>query len=250
MFRFFRTLRQRLLTENRTNRYLLYAFGEIALVVIGILIALQINTWNESRKEQGNLMKVYAQIQQDLQIDTLNLRRSIEDLEQKNVRLTDLVERNIPVSYYDTLNAANYEGCERCRSDITNLEPFQYLDKGYGLLKPLNTAQNLKEDLLTNSITEFYALYLPLVDEAQSILIDISRQALMDYQQYDWFVDYADFGRSTFNREYVLYIFESEKHRRACAHYLIYSKFTLRVLREYRAHAIEILQSIDEKLDG
>ncbi|MCO5726027.1 DUF6090 family protein [Robiginitalea marina] len=250
MFRFFRQLRQRLLTENRFRNYFLYALGEIFLVVIGILIALQINTWNESRKEQGNLMKVYAQIQQDLQIDTLNLQRSIEDLEQKNFRLTDLVERNIPVSYYDTLNAANYEGCERCRSDITNLEPFQYLDKGYGLLKPLNTVQNLKEDLLTNSITEFYALYLPLVDEAQSILIDISRQALMDYQQYDWFVDYADFGRSTYNREYVLYIFESEKHRRACAHYLIYSKFTLRVLREYRAHAIQILQSIDEKLDG
>jgi hypothetical protein len=114
----------------------------------------------------------------------------------------------------------------------------------------MNTAQNLKEDLLTNSITEFYAQYLPMVDESQGILIDISRQALMDYQQYDWFVDYADFGRSTYNREYVLYIFESEKHRRACAHYLIFSKFALRVLREYRAHAIQILQALDEKLQA
>ncbi len=50
MIRFFRTLRQRLLAENRVSKYLLYAAGEIVLVVIGILIALQVNNWNEARK--------------------------------------------------------------------------------------------------------------------------------------------------------------------------------------------------------
>ncbi|MCO5724144.1 DUF6090 family protein [Robiginitalea marina] len=50
MFRFFRTLRQRLVTENKYSKYLLYAFGEIMLVVIGIVIALQIDNWNEERK--------------------------------------------------------------------------------------------------------------------------------------------------------------------------------------------------------
>lgn len=50
MMKFFRTLRQRLLTQNRFSKYLLYGIGEIALVVIGILIALQIDTWNEERK--------------------------------------------------------------------------------------------------------------------------------------------------------------------------------------------------------
>jgi len=39
--------------ENKTRKYLKYAIGEIALVVIGILIALQINNWNEGRKLQG-----------------------------------------------------------------------------------------------------------------------------------------------------------------------------------------------------
>jgi hypothetical protein len=50
LFRFFRTLRQRLITENKYSKYLLYAFGEIMLVVIGIVIALQIDNWNEERK--------------------------------------------------------------------------------------------------------------------------------------------------------------------------------------------------------
>ncbi len=38
--------------ENKTTKYLLYAFGEILLVVIGILIALQVNNWNEGRKQR------------------------------------------------------------------------------------------------------------------------------------------------------------------------------------------------------
>lgn len=52
MIKFFRKIRERLLTENKFSKYLLYAIGEIALVVIGILIALQINDWNENKKNE------------------------------------------------------------------------------------------------------------------------------------------------------------------------------------------------------
>ena len=51
MIKFFRHIRKRLLSEGKTGKYLTYAIGEIVLVVIGILIALQINNWNEQRKE-------------------------------------------------------------------------------------------------------------------------------------------------------------------------------------------------------
>jgi hypothetical protein len=50
MLKFFRKIRQKLLSENKFSKYLIYALGEIILVVIGILIALQINTWNEEQK--------------------------------------------------------------------------------------------------------------------------------------------------------------------------------------------------------
>jgi hypothetical protein len=50
MIKFFRKIRQNLLMENKTGKYLRYAIGEIVLVVIGILIALSINNWNENRK--------------------------------------------------------------------------------------------------------------------------------------------------------------------------------------------------------
>ena len=54
MNNFFRRIRQSLLAENKFSKYLLYAVGEILLVVIGILIALQINNWNEFNKEREN----------------------------------------------------------------------------------------------------------------------------------------------------------------------------------------------------
>lgn len=52
MIKFFRKIRQHLLAENKLTKYIFYALGEIFLVVIGILIALQVNNWNEERKEK------------------------------------------------------------------------------------------------------------------------------------------------------------------------------------------------------
>jgi len=54
MIKFFRKIRQNLLSEGKTGKYLKYAFGEIVLVVIGILIALQINNWNNNKINQSD----------------------------------------------------------------------------------------------------------------------------------------------------------------------------------------------------
>jgi hypothetical protein len=62
MIKFFRNIRQKLLVEGKTTNYLKYAIGEIVLVVIGILIALQINNWNEQRKETSFERKVLKEI--------------------------------------------------------------------------------------------------------------------------------------------------------------------------------------------
>jgi hypothetical protein len=58
MIKFFRHIRRKLLEQNQMGKYFKYAIGEILLVVIGILIALQINNWNEHRKERSNEVKI------------------------------------------------------------------------------------------------------------------------------------------------------------------------------------------------
>jgi len=69
MFRIFRKIREEILLGKKTRRYLGYAIGELALVVIGILIALQINNWNEERIEQRQIAEYAHALIKDLERD-------------------------------------------------------------------------------------------------------------------------------------------------------------------------------------
>jgi hypothetical protein len=73
MIKFFRRIRQRLLSESRFRKYLVYAIGEIVLVVIGILIALQINNWNNDRIANNDLNGLLNSIAGGVQTDIRNL---------------------------------------------------------------------------------------------------------------------------------------------------------------------------------
>jgi hypothetical protein len=66
MIKFFRKIRQNLLTEGKTSKYFKYAIGEIVLVVIGILIALQINNWNENRKQNTEEIAILKNLYENL----------------------------------------------------------------------------------------------------------------------------------------------------------------------------------------
>lgn len=73
MIKFFRKIRQHLLSENKFSKYLIYAIGEIVLVVIGILIALQINNWNNIKEANLKEMDALSEILQDLRGDKIQL---------------------------------------------------------------------------------------------------------------------------------------------------------------------------------
>ncbi|WP_047417429.1 DUF6090 family protein [Cellulophaga sp. Hel_I_12] len=84
MIKFFRKIRQNLLSEGKTAKYFKYAMGEIILVVIGILIALQINNWNEEKKYQKQLhIKVHS-ILGDIREDALQIKALLKDLEKQH----------------------------------------------------------------------------------------------------------------------------------------------------------------------
>ena len=80
MINFFRKIRQRLLIQNRFSRYLIYAIGEIFLVVIGILLALRINNWNQERqalKEEVAITKnIHSEFLENNKASSLALKES------------------------------------------------------------------------------------------------------------------------------------------------------------------------------
>jgi hypothetical protein len=69
--------------KNKTGKYMKYALGEIVLVVIGILIALQINNWNEERKQNRNYRELYSNLLLDLKADSVSYSLNLEEL--KNI---------------------------------------------------------------------------------------------------------------------------------------------------------------------
>jgi hypothetical protein len=78
MLKFFRKIRQNLISSGKTANYLKYAIGEIILVVIGILIALQINNWNEKRKLVIEEKQYYKNIKRQLTEDASYINNNIE----------------------------------------------------------------------------------------------------------------------------------------------------------------------------
>ena len=105
MLRFFRQIRQRLLTDNKFSKYLLYAVGEILLVVIGILIALQIDNWNEWRKDREREQKVLETLADNLARNRVSLLKGldgVESLHQSSQIIFDFFEGKI--TYHDSLD--------------------------------------------------------------------------------------------------------------------------------------------------
>lgn len=107
MIKFFKHIRKKLINQSRVRKYFLYAFGEIILVVIGILIALQINNANEKRKATLQEITILKNIQEDILLDTLDVSFNIDkhnefiDAEKRLLHFlqSDLVQPKDSIDY-------------------------------------------------------------------------------------------------------------------------------------------------------
>ena len=93
MIKFLRHMRKNLLNEGKTSRYIKYAIGEIVLVVIGILIALAVNNWNQQKKDRRLGKDLIGRIHADLVQDTLYFRQTIQQNKLLREDIKDLLSR-------------------------------------------------------------------------------------------------------------------------------------------------------------
>ena len=99
MFKFFHNLRKSQLMENNTGKYFKYALGEITLVVIGILIALQVNNWNEGRKIKEQQLSFINSLKKDLTADTIYLKDYLAKVELSDQQLEQQRDRVNQLSF-------------------------------------------------------------------------------------------------------------------------------------------------------
>ena len=91
MLKFFRRIRRALLKEGKVRKYLVYALGEILLVMIGILLALQVNNWNEARKNRREELVALKSLQKEFRSNYQKFQDHIEPKKKLKVQWEDLL---------------------------------------------------------------------------------------------------------------------------------------------------------------
>jgi len=156
MIKFFRKIRQELLVENKFSKYLVYAIGEIVLVVIGILIALQVNTWNNRRMDHNLEIKLLKDLQKDLKTDLINLSTKIAYdslFAASNDSLLNCFKNN---NIADGLKVRNINGTLYNRFGIINNTLFFYPQR-YAYQNIINSGIDIIEnDSLRQNIVQLY----------------------------------------------------------------------------------------------
>jgi hypothetical protein len=161
MFQFFRKFRQKLLTEkklthslNGFSKYFLYAIGEIVLVVIGILIALQINNWNEKKSNRELEQDFYANILDDLEKDEIQLNNLVDFYQNRIDQLGYLLDAiKNPVSDPDIKEFGKH-----VEPLYYNMEDVQY-SSSFESARSSGAFSKFQNKNILKELTQFYAEY-------------------------------------------------------------------------------------------
>jgi len=120
MIKFFRTIRKSLVMENKTGKYFKYAIGEIVLVMIGILLALQVNNWNEVRKTNVKEVKFLEGFKKDLLANKIELNRVIEKTDKTSNSSDSILQFQ-----RGDIEALNLRSFIRCMMNATGFTVYQ-----------------------------------------------------------------------------------------------------------------------------
>jgi len=185
MFRIFRKPREQSLSDKKTKRYLLYAAGEVALIIIGILIALQINNWNEERIELNEIreyaLDLSAAIEQDLEMLApveMQIRASIRQAQVLSdyIRERDVEELDNAEMFFMTTHIG--------------YRPYNWNRAALDQLKAAGGLRRIKNKQLTERISDYDALsrhldqdYIEDENAAKDILDSVNHLIDVNYDR-------------------------------------------------------------------
>jgi Family of unknown function (DUF6090) len=175
MIKFFRRIRQQLLSDNKFSKYLLYAVGEIVLVVIGILIALSINNWNEEKKTKIKINNLLEALKNDLIQDTLLITKK-QPFVVEQYKLNESLRARVakPNATIDTLiHIMRHEFNPNWSVQII------YNTNAYNSLNETGLIENLSDSLKAN-IKNFYNKKFSLNDRIEKTTNDY-REKITSY---------------------------------------------------------------------
>ena len=177
MIKFFRKIRQKLLSENKFSKYLIYAIGEIVLVVIGILIALYINNMNTEKQDSITLNGYLDNIAENIKSDQVNLEK-----------ISTFRDSSIIGSKY-FMKMIEQESKEQYVTYFSKYfkfnpwldESFQSNQSGFEALKNSGYLNKIQQTDLQTELYKYYSLVQKIKDEEQSL------NNFMEEMEYDMY---------------------------------------------------------------
>ena len=193
MIKFFRKIRQKMLTENKFSKYIIYAIGEVVLVVIGILIALQVNNWNEDQKIKRQEAILIKNLKTEFNVNLENLK---EIKKQNTILYNSIIElKNLIGQDEKVINDNNIDSLLLNALMIRDFQPNQFIysqfkagktleyiksEKLKKLLYEWDKVLNLKTEAFNYMITYYSSALIPFLDDHMSMRnIDF-------YGNFDW----------------------------------------------------------------
>ena len=236
MIKFYRKIRQNLLIENKTGKYFKYAIGEIVLVVIGILIALQINNWNEKRGQEKTVKSIYSIIKSDLTNDIEKFDKIINKMALLDTVFKKVIQKKMTLK--------DYQNCPDCVNLLMGYQDIAVEERGLKLLTDNGALFDAKKDSLFIDINSFYSYY--------NTEISVSLKEMSDNFQDNWFYWknnkpwFSDFYNRVKNDDLISYMLNSWDYRnRVAAAYILHYEVYLNQLVNYKKDALKIIEDIN-----
>jgi len=248
MINFFRKIRHNLLSEDKTGKYLKYAIGEIILVVLGILIALQINNWNQSRilkiEEVKSLESLHSEFQENLRkFDTIHSRQLMRNDAITQILFSDV--SNYSLSSLDSLYIkANFSWTYNPSFGI------------YNSLINSGKIQLIANDTLRNRISRFKELVNDYIEDEIFIMNFTSKFSMEHFVNDETMLVESKFGlrsrteiETLHDKDNYLNEFKSPKYRNRLSIVLINGKPLISVGIVLRKEMVSLIEMIESEID-
>lgn len=237
MIKFFRHIRESLIMENKTSKYLKYAIGEILLVVIGILIALQINNWNEQRQKNKSLKNIYAIIADDLKNDASEVKTFLSFMELRKSNFESILA--------DSLTIQEIKDNEIIQSILTDIRIVNIEKRGFNLLRNFENSTAKKNDSLAFRIINFYTSSIFYAEKVERLILDDLIKTNDYWKNKNW---YAAIMRNNPHDEYFNYIMKDQEFKNLCAfRYSLYYENYVPTIEQFQDGSTRIIAAINER---
>jgi len=238
MIKFFRKIRFDLIEKNKTGKYLKYAIGEIILVVIGILIALSINNWNEKRQKTKVLDNIYRVIADDLRKDSSEVATVLNFMKDRKNIFENILN--------DSLAHMDIHENKIISSILTDIRILNIDRRGYNLLRNFENEAVDKNDSLSFQISNFYANSIFFTEKVEAMILEDLIKVNDRWKNKDW---YSDIMTNNIKDNYIEYMTSNQEFKNLCAfRYTLYYENYEPTIEQFQQGSYRILKSLNIRL--